>query len=103
MQALFVCVYNPRTRLDSESPKRIFSPPKHVCERIHWHGTPRPAQSDALVHVNTGSGRGDTEEMVVDSALWSRWIPSVPTDGTDSFTLRNARVPGCVTRGASEG
>ena len=40
--------------------------------------------------------------MVVDSALWSRWIPSVPTDGTDSFTLRNARVPGCVTRGASE-
>jgi cytosine deaminase len=40
--------------------------------------------------------------MVSDKALWCRWIPSVPTDGTDSFVLRNARVPVCVTRGASE-
>ena len=33
-------------------------------------------------------------------AGWSRWVPSVPTDGTDSFVLRNAHVPECTVSGA---
>lgn len=38
--------------------------------------------------------------MGVEVAGWSRWVPSVPTDGTDSFVLRNAHVPECTVSGA---
>ena len=37
--------------------------------------------------------------MAPDAASWSRWIPSVPTDGIDSFVLVNAHVPLCTVSG----
>lgn len=66
-------------------------------------GTPVSPRSPFVLQSKQGLERSETIiTMVSDKALWSRWIPSIPTDGTDSFVLRNARVPKCVIKGASE-